>query len=101
MHFNFSSFFFKSHFFFTVKPKDWNEPYEAMFSDCEEKNCLMFSTEDLCTRIRTDHNYNAICRNLLSHYANENGLEGGFLHSMPVEAEDYWDLGKTKYDQVF
>ncbi|XP_005106013.1 divergent protein kinase domain 2A [Aplysia californica] len=75
------------------KPRGWDEPHEAMFSECEGKNCLMFSTQDLCSRVKSDHNYNAICRNLLSHYANENGLVGGLLHDMPVSANDFWDLG--------
>lgn len=77
------------------KPADWNEPHEAMFSECGDENCLSFSAEDLCTRYRSDHNYNAICRNLLSHYANEAGLVGGLLHDMPTEAEDFWDLGNA------
>ena len=51
------------------KPLDWNEPHEGTFDDCEGKNCLTFSTDDLCSRVQSDHNYHAVCRNLLSHYA--------------------------------
>lgn len=64
-----------------------------MFSECDGKNCLQFESEKLCTRLNSDHNYNAICRNLLSRYAVEYKMPKGFLHSMPIEAEDYWDLG--------
>lgn len=74
------------------KLKGWNEPLEAPFSDCDGKNCLIFNADEMCTHLNSDHNYNAICRNLLSHYAVEDRMPGGFLHDMPVEAEDYWDL---------
>lgn len=76
------------------KPKDWNEPHEGIFSDCGGKNCLHIENDNLCTRLKSDHNYNAICRNLLSHYAVEDRMPQGFLHDMPIEAEDYWDLGE-------
>ncbi|CAG5118325.1 unnamed protein product [Candidula unifasciata] len=75
------------------KPKDWNEPHEGMFSECGGKNCLHIENDNLCTHLNSDHNYNAICRNLLSKYAVEDRMPQGFLHDMPVEAEDYWDLG--------
>lgn len=75
------------------KPQGFEEPHEAIFDDCEGKNCLLFQSEKLCNRLNSDHNYNAICRNLLSTYAVESGMPQGFLHSMPEEATDYWDLG--------
>ncbi|KAK3763954.1 hypothetical protein RRG08_050599 [Elysia crispata] len=75
------------------KPKGFDEPHEAIFSDCDGKNCLLFEADELCNHVNTDHNYNAICRNLLSTYAVERGMPEGFLHGMPDEARDYWDLG--------
>ncbi|GFS18393.1 deleted in autism protein 1 homolog [Elysia marginata] len=75
------------------KPEGYDEPHEAIFDDCEGKNCLLFQSDKLCNRLNSDHNYNAICRNLLSTYAVEPGMPEGFLHSMPDEAQDYWDLG--------
>ncbi|KAK0066411.1 deleted in autism protein 1 [Biomphalaria pfeifferi] len=74
------------------KPRGWNDPLEAPFSDCDGKNCLIFNTVDMCKHVNSDHNYNAICRNILSHYASEPGMPQGFLHDMPLAAEDYWDL---------
>ncbi|KAH9496787.1 Divergent protein kinase domain 2A [Bulinus truncatus] len=74
------------------KPKGWNEPLEAPFSDCDGKNCLIFNKDDMCTHVNSDHNYNAICRNILSHYASEPGMPDGFLHDMPIEAVDFHDL---------
>ncbi|GFO46082.1 deleted in autism protein 1 homolog [Plakobranchus ocellatus] len=74
------------------KPTGFDQPYEAIFSDCEGTNCLLFQSEELCKHLNSDHNYNAICRNLLSSYAVEPGMPQGFLHSMPEEAKDYWDL---------
>lgn len=74
------------------KPRGWNDPLEAPFSDCDGKNCLIFNTDDMCKHVNSDHNYNAICRNILSHYASEPGMPQGFLHDMPIAAEDFWDL---------
>lgn len=55
---------------------------------------MTFSTEDLCSRMDSDLNYYAVCRNLLSKYANEEdlGMPSGFLHDMPNYAADDWDL---------
>lgn len=77
-----------------VKPKGYNTLLESNFDDCGGKNCLVFSTEDLCTHIESDHNYFAACRNLLSKYANEGdlGMPDGLLHDMPNYARDDHDL---------
>lgn len=77
-----------------MKPKGYNTLLESNFDDCGGKNCLVFSTEDLCTHIESDHNYFAACRNLLSKYANEGdlGMPDGLLHNMPNYARDDHDL---------
>ena len=84
-------------FLVSGKPKGFDEPHEAIFSDCEGKNCLLFQSEELCNHLNSDHNYNAICRNLLSTYAVERGMPEGFLHSMSEEAQDFWDLGMWSF----
>jgi len=80
--------------FVVVKPHGWDMLHETKFDDCGGKNCLTFSTEDLCSHTDSDHNYYAACRNLLSKYANDEeiGLNGGLLHDMPGYAVDDWDL---------
>ncbi|ESO83900.1 hypothetical protein LOTGIDRAFT_132744 [Lottia gigantea] len=74
------------------QPLGWSEPYESKFDDCEGRNCLTFSTDNLCRHMSSDHNYYALCRNLLSKYGTEPGMSGGLLHDMPKYAEDDWDL---------
>lgn len=79
---------------FSVKPKGYDDLLEANFDDCGGKNCLVFSTEDLCSHKESDHNYFAACRNLLSKYANEGdlGMPDGLLHDMSNYARDDHDL---------
>ena len=74
---------------------DWNKLHESSHDDCNGDNCLVFSTEDLCSHMDSDHNYYAACRNLLHKDANDKGrgLLGGLLHDMPAHAVDDWDLG--------
>lgn len=81
-------------FLFAVKKPLWNKLHENRFDECDGRNCLTFSTEDLCSRMDSDLNYYAVCRNLLSKYANEEdlGMPSGFLHDMPNYAADDWDL---------
>lgn len=77
-----------------VKKPLWNQLHENRFDECDGKNCLTFSTEDLCSRMESDLNYYAVCRNLLSKYANDAdlGMPSGLLHDMPNFAVDDWDL---------
>ncbi|KAL3846392.1 hypothetical protein ACJMK2_017389 [Sinanodonta woodiana] len=79
----------------------WQELHESSFDECLDSsnnnkpgNCLSFSQEHLCTHLNSDHNYYAVCRNLLSSYANDRHTNrmGGLLHNMPNFARDDWDL---------
>lgn len=86
-----------------TKPrKDWDELHQSSFDDCNGRNCLTFSPDDLCTHANSDHNYFAACRNILSEYANEPslGLMGGLLHDMPNYAKDDWDLQHLLHECV-
>lgn len=77
-----------------VKPKKWDELHESTFEKCDDTNCLIFSKDDLCNHINSDHNYYAVCLNILSKYANEPGMgmPNGLLHDMPNYARDDFDL---------
>ncbi|KAF3836596.1 hypothetical protein F7725_029154 [Dissostichus mawsoni] len=44
----------------------------------------VFSKDSLCTRVTVDHNYYAVCQNLLSRYATWRGTTGGLLHDPPA-----------------
>lgn len=86
----------------TRPSKTWYELHETPFQDCNGRNCLSFSPDDLCSHVNSDHNYYAACRNILSDYANEPtlGLMGGLLHDMPNYAKDDWDLENLLHDCV-
>lgn len=59
--------------------------YESKFEECDKEACLSFSKDALCTRVTADHNYYAICQNLLSRYATWRGSTGGLLHDPPPQ----------------
>ncbi|NWS45341.1 DIA1 protein, partial [Probosciger aterrimus] len=67
------------------KPENWDVWYESKFDDCDKEACLSFSKEILCARVTVDHNYYAICQNLLSRHAMWRGTSGGLLHDPPAE----------------
>ncbi|KAM8953656.1 divergent protein kinase domain 2A [Pelodytes ibericus] len=67
------------------KPENWDVWYESKFDDCDKEACLSFSKEILCSRATVDHNYYAICQNLLSRHATWRGTSGGLLHDTPAE----------------
>ncbi|XP_053314569.1 divergent protein kinase domain 2A [Spea bombifrons] len=67
------------------KPENWDVWYESKFDDCDKEACLSFSKEILCSRVTVDHNYYAICQNLLSRHATWRGTSGGLLHDPPAE----------------
>lgn len=76
----------------------WNDLHESIFDICDDdkhsRNCLTFNADTLCTHYHSDHNYYALCRNLLSQYADEPeaGRMNGLLHDMPDKAKETWDL---------
>uniref|UniRef100_H0VEB9 Divergent protein kinase domain 2A n=1 Tax=Cavia porcellus TaxID=10141 RepID=H0VEB9_CAVPO len=67
------------------KPENWDVWYESKFDDCDKEACLSFSKEILCARVTVDHNYYAVCQNLLSRHATWRGTSGGLLHDPPTE----------------
>lgn len=67
------------------KPENWDVWYESKFDDCDKEACLSFSKEILCARVTVDHNYYAVCQNLLYRHATWRGTSGGLLHDPPSE----------------
>lgn len=65
------------------KPENYDVWYESRFEECDREACLSFSKDSLCSRVTVDHNYYAICQNLLSQYATWRGTTGGLLHDPP------------------
>ncbi|CAL8399685.1 unnamed protein product [Arctogadus glacialis] len=51
------------------RPENYDVWYESRFEECDKEACLSFSKEALCSRVTVDHNYYAVCQNLLSRYA--------------------------------
>ncbi|KAL7887667.1 hypothetical protein AOLI_G00053880 [Acnodon oligacanthus] len=66
------------------KPENYDVWYESKFEECDKEACLSFSKDMLCSRVTVDHNYYAICQNLLSRYATWRGSRGGLLHDPPA-----------------
>lgn len=66
------------------KPENYDVWYESRFEECDREACLSFSKDSLCSRVTVDHNYYAICQNLLSRYATWRGTTGGLLHDPPA-----------------
>uniref|UniRef100_A0A8C4QI03 Divergent protein kinase domain 2A n=1 Tax=Eptatretus burgeri TaxID=7764 RepID=A0A8C4QI03_EPTBU len=69
-----------------AKPEGWNEWYE---SDSYNENdvpceaCLTYSYTSLCNHLYHDHNFYAICHNLLGAGARWRGWQGGLLQGAP------------------
>ncbi|XP_023805887.1 deleted in autism protein 1 isoform X1 [Oryzias latipes] len=66
------------------KPESYDVWYESRFEECDREACLSFSKDSLCSRVTVDHNYYAVCQNLLSRYATWRGTTGGLLHDPPA-----------------
>lgn len=69
----------------TDKPESFDVWYESRFEECDREACLSFSKDALCSRVTVDHNYYAVCQNLLSRYATWRGTRGGLLHDPPAD----------------
>ncbi|XP_074658259.1 divergent protein kinase domain 2A-like [Tubulanus polymorphus] len=75
------------------KPQGWDEPLISNFDQCSKYgDCLSFDTSALCSHVRTDFNYYAVCRDLLSSYASDGIHPKGFLHDLPDEIEQKYKL---------
>ncbi|GAA6084783.1 divergent protein kinase domain 2Ab [Tachysurus ichikawai] len=73
----------KGEFWSSDKPENYDVWYQSRFEECDKEACLSFSKDALCSRVTVDHNYYAICQNLLSRYATWRGSTGGLLHDPP------------------
>ncbi|XP_058250974.1 divergent protein kinase domain 2Aa isoform X2 [Hemibagrus wyckioides] len=67
------------------KPENYDAWYESRYEECDKEACLSFSKDILCSRVTVDHNYYAICQNLLSRFATWRGSTGGLLHDPPPD----------------
>ncbi|XP_028833355.1 divergent protein kinase domain 2A-like isoform X2 [Denticeps clupeoides] len=67
------------------KPEGYDVWYESRVEDCDKEACLSFSKDILCSRVTNDHNYYAVCQNLLSRFATWRGTTGGLLHDPPAD----------------
>ncbi|CAH1781099.1 unnamed protein product, partial [Owenia fusiformis] len=77
------------------KPNNWDSPHISNFDECPHYgNCLSFDTAELCSHTLADHNYYAICRDMLSNYASDVGKPEGFLHNMPDYVKEDYKLDK-------
>lgn len=78
----------------------WEVPSQHLVDMC--KDCLSFSSEDLCSHYLADHNHFAICSGILAPRAFYSS-QGGLLHSIPEEAERKYSLSAilTACDQPF
>ena len=47
------------------------------------RNRICYSSEDLCTHVRSDHNVYGLCKGLLSTHAHSKTMPKGLLHSIP------------------
>lgn len=90
----------------SANAEHWNDLHEALYDNCEDgkytRNCLTFDTNALCTHYHSDHNYYALCRNLLSQYADEPEANrvNGLLHDMPDSAKvSYYSHNQCFIDQ--
>lgn len=78
-------------------PKSWDDLAESEYIQCDENrgnDCLTFDTNQLCTHHMADHNYFAVCRNVLSSYADNRPTGGSahLLHDIPDKIKHDWDL---------
>jgi len=70
------------------KANDSNKLLVSESMDCEKRKgvmskCFAFSTEDLCKRPLTDHNYYAVCAGILAPDPLVAEFPKGLLHSIP------------------
>ncbi|TRY66422.1 hypothetical protein DNTS_003562 [Danionella cerebrum] len=67
------------------KPENYDVWYESRDEECDKEACLSFSKDILCSRVTVDHNYYAVCQNLLSRFSSWRGSTGGLLHDPPAD----------------
>ncbi|KAK2147422.1 hypothetical protein LSH36_554g01032 [Paralvinella palmiformis] len=76
------------------KKEGWDEPFYAEFDECRnhQGTCIHVFPDLLCDKYVSDFNYYAVCRNLLSSYANDGRYVGGLLHDIPGDIENRYNL---------
>lgn len=81
-------------FFKLDKNPPHHTSYNLEFTECKSSygDCIEYSMHSLCSQTDSDLNYFALCRNLLSSYANHHLKPGGFLHDLPASIEQTYKI---------
>lgn len=76
------------------KAIEWDKPCYSRFDDCANQcRCSLTIPDKLCTSFYADHNYYAICRNILSSYAcHPLEFKQKFLHDIPFYINKVYDI---------
>lgn len=76
------------------KNPGWDEPCYSVFDSCtdNEQSCLLTVPNCLCSAHTADHNYYAVCRNILSSFASHNGISISLLHNIPSDVEELYHI---------
>ena len=70
------------------KPQGYDRFIQSEHGLCEDSTCLSMIPDNLCTHLHSDHNYYAICTNLLDPQIDNSIMPGGqclFKLLVPVE----------------
>lgn len=76
------------------KTPGWDEPCYSVFDSCAdaEQPCQLTVPDRLCSAHTADHNYYALCRNILSTYAMNNDSPISLLHNIPPDIEELYHI---------
>jgi len=75
----------------------WNHSYSSDNYGCEDDRCFSYSIPALCSHARTDHNYYALCANILS----PSSFSINLLHTIPTEVMDRHTMIPTLLDRCW
>ena len=77
------------------KKVGWDEPCYSEFTECStypDVPCRLTIPDRLCQCHESDHNFYAVCRNLLSSYATRGSRSLGFLHDVPKDTDELYNV---------
>lgn len=76
------------------KSVGWDEPCYSVFDRCSDttESCALSIPNRLCSAHTADHNYYAVCRNVLSSFAFRSGVSVGLLHDVPSDVEELYHI---------
>lgn len=76
------------------KNPGWDEACYSNFDSCadSEQSCSLTIPDCLCSAHMADHNYYAVCRNILSSFASHNGVSISLLHNIPSDVEELYHI---------